>query len=53
MAFAAGWTPCIGPILGGIIGLAGTVVVGVVACCSRRFTSAGLAVPVSPDWFRD
>lgn len=21
MAFAAGWTPCIGPILGGIIGL--------------------------------
>jgi cytochrome c-type biogenesis protein len=22
MAFAAGWTPCIGPILGGIIGLA-------------------------------
>src|SRR4029079_11983312 len=24
MAFAAGWTPCIGPILGGIIGLAAT-----------------------------
>lgn len=23
MAFAAGWTPCIGPILGGILGLAG------------------------------
>ncbi|MDQ4004693.1 MAG: cytochrome c biogenesis protein CcdA, partial [Actinomycetota bacterium] len=23
MAFAAGWTPCIGPVLGGIIGLAG------------------------------
>jgi cytochrome c-type biogenesis protein len=22
MAFAAGWTPCVGPILGGIIGLA-------------------------------
>src|ERR1051325_10971634 len=24
LAFAAGWTPCIGPILGGIIGLAAT-----------------------------
>src|ERR687890_144220 len=24
VAFAAGWTPCIGPILGGIIGLAAT-----------------------------
>lgn len=24
MAFAAGWTPCIGPILGGILGLAAT-----------------------------
>src|SRR5215212_7899160 len=24
IAFAAGWTPCIGPILGGIIGLAAT-----------------------------
>ena len=24
MAFAAGWTPCIGPVLGGILGLAAT-----------------------------
>jgi cytochrome c-type biogenesis protein len=45
MAFAAGWTPCIGPVLGGILGLAAT---------SRDVTrgmlllgvySAGLAVP--------
>jgi cytochrome c-type biogenesis protein len=45
MAFAAGWTPCIGPILGGILGLAsasdtlgrGMLLLGVY--------SAGLAVP--------
>ena len=45
MAFAAGWTPCIGPVLGGILGLAATandvsrgmVLLGVY--------SAGLAVP--------
>jgi cytochrome c-type biogenesis protein len=45
VVFAAGWTPCIGPILGGIIGLAsvsasvleGTVLLVVFA--------AGLAVP--------
>ena len=45
MAFAAGWTPCIGPVLGGILGLAAT---------SKRLSrgmlllaaySAGLAVP--------
>jgi cytochrome c-type biogenesis protein len=24
MAFAAGWTPCIGPVLGGILAIAGT-----------------------------
>src|SRR6266851_1779515 len=45
IAFAAGWTPCIGPILGGIIGLAaisggwkGGLILAV-------FYSAGLAVP--------
>ena len=45
IVFAAGWTPCIGPILGGIIGLAsvsasvaeGTVLLGAYA--------AGLAIP--------
>ncbi len=45
MAFAAGWTPCIGPILGAILGMAGTT-----GDMSRGITlllaySAGLAVP--------
>jgi cytochrome c-type biogenesis protein len=45
MAFAAGWTPCIGPILGGILGLAATE-----ASLSRGMLllgaySLGLAVP--------
>jgi cytochrome c-type biogenesis protein len=45
MAFAAGWTPCIGPILGGIIGLAATSGgwrKGLFLSC---FYAAGLAVP--------
>ena len=45
MAFGAGWSPCIGPILGGILGLAATE-----ADLSRGILllaaySAGLAVP--------
>jgi cytochrome c-type biogenesis protein len=45
MAFAAGWTPCIGPVLGGILGLAATS-----SDLSRGMLllgvySAGLAVP--------
>ncbi len=43
--FAAGWSPCIGPILGGIIGLASaaaTVAQGTVLLVAY---SAGLAVP--------
>ena len=43
--FAAGWSPCIGPILGGIIGLAtvaGTVAEGTVLLIAY---AAGLAVP--------
>ncbi len=43
--FAAGWSPCIGPILGGIIGLASassSVVEGTVLLLAY---SAGLAVP--------
>ncbi|HJU54988.1 MAG TPA: cytochrome c biogenesis protein/redoxin [Pyrinomonadaceae bacterium] len=45
MAFAAGWTPCIGPILGGIIGLAATSgnwKAGLILSC---FYAAGLSVP--------
>ena len=45
MAFAAGWTPCIGPILGGILGLAATEASlgrGMVLLAAY---SLGLAVP--------
>ncbi|HEX5387907.1 MAG TPA: cytochrome c biogenesis protein CcdA [Gemmatimonadales bacterium] len=45
MAFAAGWTPCIGPVLGAILGLAATqhdVRQGLVLLAVY---SAGLAVP--------
>ncbi len=45
MAFAAGWTPCIGPILGGILGLASasdTLGRGMLLLLGY---SAGLAVP--------
>ncbi len=45
MAFGAGWTPCIGPVLGGILGLAATA-----SDVSRGMQllavySAGLAIP--------
>lgn len=45
MSFAAGWTPCIGPVLGSIIGLGiigGTVAQGAVLLLAY---SAGLGVP--------
>lgn len=45
MAFAAGWTPCIGPVLGGVLTLAGasgTLGFGVVLLASYAL---GLAVP--------
>lgn len=45
MAFAAGWTPCIGPVLGGILTLAGasgTLLEGIVMLAVY---SAGLAIP--------
>jgi cytochrome c-type biogenesis protein len=45
MAFAAGWTPCIGPILGGIIGLAATSGGWRAGLVLSAFYSAGLAVP--------
>src|SRR6202008_2969328 len=43
MAFAAGWTPCIGPILGGIIGLAATSGGWRSGLVVSAFYSAGLA----------
>ena len=45
MAFAAGWTPCIGPILGGIIGLAATSGGWRSGVILSAFYAAGLAVP--------
>jgi cytochrome c-type biogenesis protein len=45
VTFAAGWTPCIGPILGGIIGLASvsaTVIEGTFLLIAYAF---GLAIP--------
>jgi cytochrome c-type biogenesis protein len=45
VGFAAGWTPCIGPILGGIIGLAavsGSVAQGTLLLLAY---AAGLAIP--------
>ena len=45
LAFAAGWTPCIGPILGGIIGLAATSGGWRNGLLLSAFYSAGLAVP--------
>jgi cytochrome c-type biogenesis protein len=45
VVFAAGWTPCIGPILGGIIGLAsvsGTVLEGTALLIAY---AAGLGLP--------
>ncbi len=45
MAFAAGWTPCIGPVLGGIIGLAATSGGWKSGLILSSFYAAGLAVP--------
>jgi cytochrome c-type biogenesis protein len=45
IAFAAGWTPCIGPILGGIIGLAATSGGWKNGLVLSAFYSAGLALP--------
>jgi cytochrome c-type biogenesis protein len=45
MAFAAGWTPCIGPVLGGILGLAATTSDLSRGMLLLGFYSAGLAVP--------
>ena len=45
IAFAAGWTPCIGPILGGIIGLAATSGGWRSGLVLSACYSSGLAVP--------
>jgi cytochrome c-type biogenesis protein len=45
VAFAAGWTPCIGPILGGIIGLAATSGGWKNGLVLSAFYAAGLSVP--------
>jgi cytochrome c-type biogenesis protein len=45
VAFAAGWTPCIGPILGGIMALAATSGGWKGGFVLATFYSAGLAVP--------
>jgi cytochrome c-type biogenesis protein len=45
MAFAAGWTPCIGPVLGGILGLAATTTDVSRGLMLLGVYSAGLAVP--------
>jgi len=45
IAFAAGWTPCIGPILGGILGLAAASGGWRSGLVLSAFYSLGLAVP--------
>src|SRR5438046_3346594 len=45
IAFAAGWTPCIGPLLGGMIGLAATSGGWKGGVLLSAFYSAGLSVP--------
>jgi cytochrome c-type biogenesis protein len=45
IAFAAGWTPCIGPILGGIIGLAATSGGWKSGLILSAFYAAGLSIP--------
>jgi cytochrome c-type biogenesis protein len=56
MAFAAGWTPCIGPVLGGILGLAATSTDVSRGMLLLAAYSVGLALPfllaaVALDWF--
>ena len=45
MAFAAGWTPCIGPVLGGILTLAGATGTLIDGVTMLAVYSLGLAVP--------
>ena len=61
MAFAAGWTPCIGPVLGGILSLAATtndvsrgmLLLGVYSAgLALPFLIAALALERFLDWFQ-
>jgi len=45
LAFAFGWTPCIGPILAGILALAGTKETVAQGIALLSWYSAGLAIP--------
>lgn len=45
LAFAFGWTPCIGPVLGAILGLAGTQATVGQGAIMLAFYSAGLGIP--------
>lgn len=45
LAFAFGWTPCIGPVLGVILGLAGTQQTVGQGAAMLAFYSAGLGIP--------
>ncbi|MGI8425804.1 MAG: cytochrome c biogenesis CcdA family protein [Actinomycetota bacterium] len=45
MAFAFGWTPCIGPILGGVLGLAGATQTAWKGALLLAIYSLGMAVP--------
>jgi len=45
MAFAAGWTPCIGPVLGGIVAVAGVQGGAARGAFLLLFYSLGLGVP--------
>ena len=61
MAFGAGWTPCIGPVLGGILGLAATssdvsrgmqLLAVYSAGLALPFLIAAVAVESFLDWFQ-
>jgi cytochrome c-type biogenesis protein len=61
MAFAAGWTPCIGPVLGGILGLAAAsndvnrgmqLLAAYSAGLALPFLIAAVAVEAFLDWFQ-